>query len=147
MSQLIDAFGVGSIALGVEASDWREAIAASGTGLVASGCATADYTSAMIQAVVELGPYIVIAPGLAVAHARPGAAVLKTGMSLAVLANPVAFGNQANDPVSVVFGLSALDHDKHLELLSAFANRASSPGFVNLLLSCRTEAEIRALLF
>lgn len=146
MNLLANAFGQGAIALGVEAADWRQAIAASGAGLVASDCATSDYTAAMIHAVEELGPYIVIAPGLALAHARPGASVLKTGMSLAVLAQPVAFGNDANDPVSVVFGLAALDHDKHLELLAAFANKASSAGFVNSLLSCGSEPNIRALL-
>ena len=146
MSQLGDAFGAGSIVLAVEAADWREAIRASGVGLVASGCATDEYTQAMIQAVEEMGPYIVIAPGLALAHARPGSSVLKTGMSLAVLTRPVAFGNAANDPVSVVFGLSALDHDKHLELLASFANTASAPGFVNSLLSCGSEPNIRSLL-
>lgn len=146
MSQLGDAFGAGSIALDVEAADWREAIRASGVGLVASGCATDEYTTAMIQAVEDLGPYIVIAPGLALAHARPGASVLKTGMSLAVLSKPVAFGNVANDPVSVVFGLAALDHDKHLELLAAFANRAGAEGFVNSMLSCGSEPNIRSLL-
>jgi PTS system ascorbate-specific IIA component len=146
LSQLADAFGSGSITLGVPAADWREAIAASGHGLINSDCAGEEYTQSMIQAVEELGPYIVIAPGLALAHARPGPSVLKTGMSLAVLAKPVAFGNEANDPVSLVFGLAALDHDKHLELLAAFANRASAEGFVNSVLSCGTETEIRALL-
>jgi len=87
----------------------------------------------------------VIAPGLAMPHARPNDSVLETGMSLVTLAEPVSFGHAKNDPVRVVFGLAALDHDKHLELLSEFAAKFSQPDFVNTLLTSSTEGEIRSL--
>jgi PTS system ascorbate-specific IIA component len=128
------------------AESWREAISFAGEGLVAAGATTAAYTQAMIDVVEENGPYIVIAPGFALAHARPSAEVLRWGMSLVTLAEPVEFGSAANDPVSVVFSLAALDHDKHLELLSEFAARFGQENFVNTLLTCSTEGEIRALL-
>jgi PTS system ascorbate-specific IIA component len=145
MSLLEKAFGQGAILLNQTAADWQAAVRLSGVGLVASGCATDDYTDAMIEAIEELGPYVVIAPGLAMPHARPNDAVLHTGMSLVTLANSVDFGS-TNDPVRVVFALAARDHDKHLELLSEFAGKASDANFVNSLLSCQTEAQIRALI-
>lgn len=145
MSLLEKAFGQGAILLNQTAADWQAAVRLSGVGLVASGCATSDYTDAMIEAIEELGPYVVIAPGLAMPHARPNDAVLQTGMSLVTLANSVDFGS-TNDPVRVVFALAARDHDKHLELLSEFAGKASDVNFVNSLLSCQTEAQIRALI-
>jgi PTS system ascorbate-specific IIA component len=113
--------------------------------LVASGRTTEAYTDAMVATIRELGPYVVIAPGLAMPHARPSESVLETGMSLVVLTEPVAFGHAKNDPVRVLFGLAALDHDRHLELLSEFAGKFSKEGFVNSLLSCSTEGQIRAL--
>lgn len=145
MSLLQQALGAGSILLGQPAEDWQHAVGLAGDALVASGRALPAYTQAMIHNMLELGPYIVIAPGLAMPHARPDASVLETGMSLVVLANPVEFGHKRNDPVRLVFGLAAQDHDKHLELLSEFAAKFAQPDFVNSVLSCSSEAEIRKL--
>ena len=102
------AFAEGSLAVSVSAADREQAIRASGELLVSSGRVTAEYVEQMLAAVEEFGPYIVIAPGIALAHARPSEAVLETGLSLAVLAAPVEFGSH-NDPVRLVFGLAALD--------------------------------------
>lgn len=145
MSLINQALAPGSIRLGASVGSWQEAVELSGELLVASGRTTKAYTDAMLAAINELGPYVVIAPGLAMPHARPSEAVLDTGMSLVTLRKPVAFGHKKNDPVTVVFGLAALDHDRHLELLSQFAGKFSQPGFVNSLLSCQAESEIRSL--
>ncbi|MDE2409186.1 MAG: PTS sugar transporter subunit IIA [Actinomycetales bacterium] len=145
MSLINQALAPGSIRLGASVGSWQEAVELSGELLVASGRTTKAYTDAMTANINELGPYVVIAPGLAMPHARPSEAVLDTGMSLVTLREPVAFGHKKNDPVTVVFGLAALDHDKHLELLSEFAGKFSQPGFVNSLLSCHAESEIRSL--
>lgn len=146
MSLLSDAFGPGAISIVDRVSDWREATGHSGACLVAAGATTDKYTDAMIAAIEEFGPYMVIAPGLAVVHARPSEAVLKTGMALALIREPVAFGSQRNDPVHAVFALAAMDHDRHLELLAEFMAVASRDGFVNSLLTCDAESQIRALL-
>ena len=146
MSLLSNALGEGSIILGAQASTWEAAVRLAGDGLVASGRTTQKYTDDMVAAVHELGPYIVIGPGLAMPHTRPSESVLETGMSLVVLQEPVEFGHQRNDPVHVLFGLAALDHDRHLEILSEFATHASDPDFINSLLTCSSEGEIRSLI-
>lgn len=145
MSLLNQALAVGSIRLGASVKTWQEAVRLSGDLLVASGRTKSAYTDAMIATIEELGPYVVIAPGLAMPHARPSDAVLDTGMALLTLRQPVVFGHKKNDPVSVVFSLAALDHDRHLELLSEFAGKFGAEGFVNSLLSCQAESEIRSL--
>lgn len=146
MSLLANAFGPGAIVLDGQVHDWQEAVGLAGAALVASGRCTEQYTASMIRTVLELGPYIVIAPGLAMPHARPDSTVLATGLSLVILKTPVEFGHPKNDPVRIVFGLAALDHDRHLELLSEFAAKFSQPEFVNSLLTCTTEGQIRSLL-
>jgi PTS system ascorbate-specific IIA component len=139
------AFATGSLAVAVTAVDRETAIRASGQLLVESGRVTADYIDQMVAAVEEFGPYIVIAPGIALAHARPSQAVLSTGLSLAVLATPVEFGSH-NDPVSLVFGLAAVDHDGHLEVLAALAERLSDEDFVNNLINAPTIERLGSLL-
>ena len=51
----------------------------------------------MVDNVRQNGPYIVVAPGFALAHARPDSSVLWTGMSWIRLDEPVAFGVRCDD--------------------------------------------------
>lgn len=138
-------FAENSCAVSVWAEDRDSAIEAAGDLLVTSGRVTPDYVNQMVAAVAEFGPYIVIAPGIALAHARPGESVLATGMSLAVLASPIEFGS-ANDPVRLVFGLAAKDHDGHVEALAALASRLGDEAFVNKLLNAPTNDALANLL-
>ena len=144
--RLAEAFAAGSVAAQVQASDWREATRIAGDLLVASGRTTPQYTQDIIAMLEELGPYQVIAPGIALVHARPSEAVLTTGLSLAVLAQGVEFGNKANDPVRLVFGLAAQHHDSHIEVLAEIANKLSSETFVKSVLTIHSEAEFRQIL-
>ena len=70
-----------AIRLDVPAGDWREAVHYAGALLTSSGTTGESYTDAMIRVVEEHGPYIVITPGFALAHARPDDSVARTGMS------------------------------------------------------------------
>ena len=143
---LVDSLPEESIALDVHAADWREAITLSGDGLVSSGATSAEYTREMIEAVEELGPYIVIAPGLALAHARPSPAVLTGGLSWVRLAEPVEFGHATNDPVTLVIGLAAKDHDAHIGVMSALAGVLADPEQMRQLTEAPTPARVRELL-
>lgn len=111
----------GAIVTNAQAADWREAVRLAGAALVAQGATTDVYTDEMIKAIEDLGPYVVIAPGFALAHSRPSPAVLKTGISWVALAEPVEFGSKGNDPVRLVMGLAAKDHDSHIDIMSALA--------------------------
>jgi ascorbate PTS system EIIA or EIIAB component len=136
----------GAVMVGVTAADWRAAVRAAGDLLVASGATTVDYTGEMIRTVEELGPYIVIAPGLALAHARPSPAVLRTGLSWAGLATPVAFGHEQNDPVGLVIGLAAVDHDAHSAAMARLARMLAAPRRFEALEAAPSAAEVRRLI-
>ncbi len=118
LSRLLDAR---SVRVGQSAVDWRAAVRLAGDALVASGATSAAYTDEMIATVEELGPYIVIAPGIALAHSRPSPAVHRAGMSLVTLATPVEFGHRQNDPVTLVVGLAAPDEEGHVVALATLA--------------------------
>jgi PTS system ascorbate-specific IIA component len=118
LSDLLDR---SAIQLGATAADWRAAVRLAGDGLVASGATEAAYTDAMVATVEELGPYIVIAPGIALAHARPSSAVHRAGISLVTLVQPVPFGHRQNDPVGLVVGLAAPDEEGHVTALASLA--------------------------
>ncbi len=134
-----------SIAVKTSAQTWEEVITIAGDLLVAGGATTDAYTQEMIDTVIKLGPYIVIAPGFALAHSRPSPAVLRTGLSLATLIEGVDFGSK-NDPVRLVVGLAALDHDAHLEVMKALAKVLANPAKVDALCNADSVEEIQSIL-
>ncbi|KTR03374.1 PTS sugar transporter subunit IIA [Curtobacterium luteum] len=135
-----------AVVLGATASSWREALRLTGDALVASGATTEPYTDAMIEMVEEHGPYIVISPGLAFAHARPGSSVVRDGLALVTLASPVAFGHPHNDPVRVVLGLAVAEVGTHLESIGEIANTFNDDTVTSRLEAAGTADEIRAIL-
>lgn len=135
-----------AFSLDAHAADWREAVRLAGQGLVAAGFVARSYTDQMIEAVEDLGPYIVVAPGIALAHSRPSPAVFATGLSWVRLAEPVRFGSPRNDPVWLVVGLAALDETEHLNVLSTIARALSDASKIDALRTASTPAKVRAIL-
>lgn len=107
------------IRVGVDAKDFAEAITAAGELLVEAGHVKPEYVPAMIQVVEELGPYIVLVEGIALAHAAPGEHVLKNSIALALLSDEVDFGS--GKMVKCVFALAAIDHSAHIDTLGELA--------------------------
>lgn len=120
----------------VSAASWEEAIRAAGQVLVDAGSITDQYTVNMIQAVNDLGPYIVLMPKLALAHAAPSDAVKKTDISLITLEQPVDFGS-VNGEVSVVLCLACVDRTSHMEKLTEIAKVLMQDGVVDALESAK----------
>ncbi|WP_022908138.1 PTS sugar transporter subunit IIA [Curtobacterium sp. B18] len=135
-----------AVVLGATASSWRDALRAAGGALVSSGAATEPYTDAMIALVEEHGPYIVISPGLAFAHARPGPAVLRDGLSVVTLAEPVTFGHPHNDPVRVVLGLAVAGVGTHLESIGEIANLFNDASVTGRIAAATTADEVRVIM-
>lgn len=143
--KLAEAFAENSLRVFAAALDREHAIELAGDLLVSSGRVTPEYTVAMVDVLESHGPYFVIAPGIALAHAKPSEFVITSGLSLVTLAEPIVFGNEANDPVELVFGLCAVDHDSHLEMLAELSNLLSDNEAVNILLNAGDTEQIRSL--
>ena len=133
-----------AIRLKVHAADWRDAVRVCGEALVTGGITTPAYTAQMIATVEQLGPYLVIAPGIALAHARPSAAVLRPGLSWVTLAQPVRFGHKDNDPVTLVVGLAAPDDYSHVQALATFAGLLEDASRRAALLALQTPSDVLA---
>ena len=109
------------IRLQVPVANWREAVQQGGELLQNAGICEPRYIEAMIKAVEQMGPYMVLAPGLALAHARPEDGVIRVGMSIINLATPVEFGSESNDPVQLVISFGGIDKTSHIAMLQALA--------------------------
>ena len=146
MQGLNDLLCENAIKLHYSVSDWREAVRIGGEMLVTAGASEQRYIDAMIHIAEDLGPYIVMAPGLAIAHARPEDGVIQTAFSLLTLDEPVEFGNEFNDPVYVVFCMAAKDHDAHIGALQQVAVLCSDDENFEKIKSAKQVSEILDLI-
>nr|WP_236256279.1 PTS sugar transporter subunit IIA [Streptomyces hygroscopicus] len=146
MKDLKDLLPVEAVRLDVRAADWRAAIAVAGRLMVETGVTTEEYTREMVANVEENGPYIVIAPGVAFAHSRPSPAVLTTGMSWVRLAEPVEFGHESNDPVTLVVALAAQDSAAHTSAMAALARLLGDPATAAALATAPAPEALHAVL-
>jgi PTS system ascorbate-specific IIA component len=60
-------------------SDWKQAITISAQPLLVDESINENYVEAIFRSHEELGPYYVLAPGLAMPHARPEQGAKKMG--------------------------------------------------------------------
>ncbi|MBB2507015.1 PTS sugar transporter subunit IIA [Staphylococcus cohnii] len=124
-----------------QVESWREAINIAASPLQEQGYFQQDYIDDMIRSVEKLGPYIVIAPEIAIAHARPNNNVKKIGLSLLKLNQHINFSEEGHY-ASLVFVLSAIDNEGHLEVLRSLATTLGNQQTVKNLLNAQTSSEI-----
>ena len=143
---LISYFGAGSIVAQDASPSFADAVSQSVSLLVASGKAQLSYVDEVLESLKTLGPYFVIAPGLALAHAKPSDSVLAPGMALLKLAQPVISGS-ANDPVSLVFSMCSPNASEHMEMLADFGQIMSTDQVMTNLLNASAVSVIEDILF
>lgn len=136
-----------TIKLNVDVKSWEEAVKIGGSLLVDANAVKEEYVDAMINTVKEIGPYIVIAEGIAMPHARPENGVLKVGMSLITLKNPIDFGSEENDPVKLVVSFCAIDSETHLKALSQLMVLLEDKTAVNKILKANNIDEVIDIIY
>jgi PTS system ascorbate-specific IIA component len=145
LASLSDALDAGSIALRERHPDRTAAVRRSGELLTAGGLVGPAYTDEMLAALDEYGPYIVIAPGVALAHSRPSPSVRGVAFSILTLDPPVEFGHAENDPVSLVVGMAAPDAESHIEALRQMAQLLGDDAARERLVGATSPGDVLAL--
>ncbi|WP_051271246.1 BglG family transcription antiterminator [Shimazuella kribbensis] len=116
--------------------DWKDAIQLASQPLLANGAIQEKYVDAMIKNVMELGPYVVIAPKIAIPHARPEQGVKQMGMSLLTLQEGVFFEGSDN-PVQFMIVLAAVDKESHLKALAQLSELLSHEADVHEIIEAK----------
>ncbi|MDG6346771.1 PTS sugar transporter subunit IIA [Glaesserella parasuis] len=115
-----------SIKLHQSASNWEEAIKIGTDLLVAAGTIEPRYYDNIVSKIKEMGPYIILAPGLAMPHARPEEGVIKTSFALVTLETPIYFDGE-DEPVDVLLTLAGSDSDQHMQGLMEITQVLDDP--------------------
>lgn len=129
-----------AIALHVEAKDWEEAIRQAGQLLVNTGKIDLSYIEATIKNIHELGPYILIAPNVALPHSRPEDGVKEEGISVMTLKKAVEFDSEK--PFRIVICLAAVNQNLHIDMLQKIAEVIADESLVETLLTTNSIDEV-----
>lgn len=124
----------------------EEAIKSGGSLLVSEGSVKTEYIDAMIQSFQSNGPYFVIAPGIAMPHARPDDGVLESSVSLIKLTHAISFGHTSNDPVNLVFCIGATSGNEHISLLQKLTRLLNSKETTKALMDAESVSQIKSIL-
>lgn len=136
-----------TISVRTQASDWETAVRIGGTLMVDAGLIEQRYVEAIIENHKTTGPYFVIAPGIAMPHAKPERGVLQTGYALVTLEEPVAFGDPDNDPVDILIFAGAINREEHNhEAVPQIAELCDSPQYIQQLREASTTDEVQRAL-
>lgn len=128
------------------AETWEDVIRHGGQLMVDAGFTDPTYTEAMIDVVRDMGPYIVLAPGLAMPHARPEMGAKQVGTALVTLEKPIDFGSPENDPVSVAVFLCAPNKEEHIQLLTDIATLFEDEEFLDAAANFESIEDVQAFL-
>ncbi len=105
-----------NILLNQSAETWEEAVIKGGEILLHNGYVSKKYVDSLAENIKKYGSYVVISEGIALPHSKTDNAVLKTGMSLVTLKEPVIF--LGDKKVSIILSFSSFDMNEHFTALS-----------------------------
>lgn len=126
--------------------NWPQALEICARPLLEMNVIAPKYITAIVEQHQKLGPYYVLAPGLAMPHARPEEGAKGLGLSLLKLKKGISFGAGEFDPVDVIVMLAAPDKHSHIEMISALAELFSSDEDMAQLHVATTREEIKAII-
>ncbi|WP_159566444.1 PTS sugar transporter subunit IIA [Budvicia diplopodorum] len=125
---------------------WQEAVTVAAGPLIELGHARPEYIQGIIDNTKEYGPYYIIAPGIALPHARPEQGALRNGVVFTTLAQPIAFGHEEGDPVWLLIAISATDAEQHIKTIQQLAELLQQSEFIQSIKQSTTDGELYQLL-
>ena len=104
-----------------------------------------EYVVSQIKKVTEMGPYIVIAPNIAIPHAQEGYGVHDTAVCFMRTERPVSFSDDGEYDARLFFVLASVNNDEHLKNLVEMSDALSDEDYVEKLLACKTAEDLLKL--
>ena len=115
--------------------------------LVKAGAVGPAYGESIVENVKKFGPYIVIAPDIAIPHAADPENVYRTAVCFMKTKAPVVFEPQDREKdVRLFFTLASRDEEKHLENIQALMELFEDEEKMARLAQAESAEEVRALL-
>lgn len=120
--------------------DWQDAVRLACDPLIASNNINNQYVESIITLIRTYGVYMAISRNAVLLHASPSDGVKELGVALLVNKAGINFGD--NNPINLVFVLSAVDKHSHLIALGEIVSLVKNDKIVRKILTSQTGAEV-----
>lgn len=131
-----------TIKLKAKVGSWEEAIKEGTDLLYDDKSATSPYYETVIKHFHEYGPYMVVAPGVVLSHARPEDGALKLALSLVTFKNGIDFKDDFKEDVRLVVTLTVVDKTSHLEILGQLMKLLTNKDDVEKIIKANSKEDI-----
>lgn len=123
---------------------WEEAVQASCEVLLKDNTITQDYVNSVIKCINEFGPYIVIAPMIAMPHSTEGAVgVNDTKIAFMKVEQPVHFKEDDHTyDARLFFTLASINHDQHMKNIMELSEMLMNDTIVEELLKATSDEDL-----
>ncbi len=139
---MYDLLKEGYVSLSLEANDWKSVIK-KGTEILEEKKSVKDnYYLSIVNNIEKYGPYMVVAPGVLLAHASPEDGALRLGLSLITLKKGVDFNDDFKVPVKLIITLAAVDNHSHLDVLAQVIKLVTNKKDVEEIINTSNEKDV-----
>ncbi|UQN44868.1 PTS sugar transporter subunit IIA [Agarivorans sp. B2Z047] len=114
--------------------------------LLEQGKVEARYLEAIKQKHQDIGAYYVLAPKIAMPHARPEDGVNEASLQVTVFKNGVDLESEDNGDVYFSVTLAAMDSDSHIQTIMALSELFQHDDDIDAIISAQTKKEITEIL-
>ena len=135
----------GQIQVVESAENWEKAIETAAQPLIKNGKIKYGYVENIIKNIKELGPYIILLPGVAMPHARPDENVIESSLSLLKINKGVSFLEDTED-VKLMFVLAAKDSNSHIDIIEQLTELLGDDEKIERLMNAETVEEVENLI-
>ena len=135
----------GQIQVVESAENWEKAIETAAQPLIKNGKIKCGYVENIIKNIKELGPYIILLPGVAMPHARPDENVIESSLSLLKINKGVSFSEDTED-VKLMFVLAAKDSNSHIDIIEQLTELLGDDEKIEKLMNAETVEEVENLI-
>ncbi|MBE8578143.1 MULTISPECIES: PTS sugar transporter subunit IIA [unclassified Vibrio] len=114
--------------------------------LLANNKIEASYVEAIKQKHKDIGAYYVLAPKIAMPHARPEDGVNEASLQVTVFKKGVDLESEDNGDVYLSITLAAMDSDSHIHTIMALSELFQNDDDIDAIIAAETEQAIIEIL-
>ncbi|EKO3924783.1 PTS sugar transporter subunit IIA [Vibrio metschnikovii] len=114
--------------------------------LIAQGKVNKSYLDAIKEKHQEIGAYYVLAPKIAMPHARPEDGVNEAGLQVTIFKHGVDLESEDNGDVYLSVTLAAVDSDSHIQTIVALSELFQNDDDINAIISAESKDDIVKIL-
>ena len=126
---------------------WEDAVKAGAQPLIRDGAIEETYIQSMVDCINKYGPYIVIAPDVAMPHAQGGGVgVNETAIAFMKTRRKVHFSDSPEHDARLFFVLASVNNDAHMDMLQALVEEISDEDFLAKLVEVDNLEKLKSLI-